>query len=56
VEPLILSTVPLVTIFAEFAKGVLTGIASWWFGKGNIVTLATPVRIKIDNINLDMLA
>ena len=53
---LILSTALDVTVFAKFAKGALAGIAFWWFGKGNIVTFAAPVRIKIDIINLDMLA
>jgi hypothetical protein len=51
-----MDTAPLVTIFAEFAKGVLAGIASWWGGKIYIVNLAALVRIKKDIVLLDMLA
>ena len=52
----LLETALAVTVFAKFAKCLLTGIAFWWFGKIYIVNLATPVRIKTDIISLDMLA
>lgn len=54
-ELFLIETVPLVTVFAKFAKCLLTGIAIWRLGKIDIINLAAPVRIKIDIVSLDAL-
>ncbi len=53
----LLETTPLATVFAEFAKGVLAGIAFWWLGKKNIVLLAARMLVGIKSyiVTLDIL-